>query len=242
MPGFNDLATRFPEVALEAEGWDPSLVLGVTSQMMTWKCQQGHVYVMTIANRSGGHGCSFCSGRQVIIGETDLQTLNPTLAAEAMGWNPQEVSPGSNKIRKWKCLAGHIWSTTVADRSNGHGCPSCSTNGYDPNKPSWLYFLRNSNWEMLQIGITNDFTRRFKEHEKNGWEVIEIRGPMDGHVTQQWETAILRMLKAKGADLSNDKIAGKFDGYSEAWSRSIFNVVSIRELMKLTEDWEDGVQ
>jgi hypothetical protein len=51
---------------------------------------------------------------------------------------------------------------------------------------------------------------------KNQWDVLEIRGPMDGHLTQQWETAILRMLKAKGADLSNSKIAGKFDGYSEA--------------------------
>lgn len=59
-----------------------------------------------------------------------------------------------------------------------------------------------------------------------------------GYLTQQWETAILRMLKAKGADLSNDKIAGKFDGYSEAWSKSTFEVSSIKKLMKLTEEFE----
>ena len=62
---------------------------------------------------------------------------------------------------------------------------------------------------------------------------------MDGHLTQQWETAILRMLKAKGADLSNGKIAGKFDGYSEAWSKSTFEVKSIKELMRLTEEFEN---
>ena len=62
---------------------------------------------------------------------------------------------------------------------------------------------------------------------------------MDGHLTQQWETAILRMLKAKGADLSNSKIAGKFDGYSEAWSKSTFEVKSIKELMRATEEFED---
>ena len=61
---------------------------------------------------------------------------------------------------------------------------------------------------------------------------------MDGHLTQQWETSILQMLKAKGADLANSKIAGKFDGYSEAWSVSKFRVKSIRELMDETEKFE----
>ena len=92
---------------------------------------------------------------------------------------------------------------------------------------------------MFQIGITNFPEQRIATHQKNGWEVEELRGPMDGHLTQQWETAILRMLKAKGADLSNSKIAGKFDGYSEAWSKPTFPVESIRELMRLTEEFEE---
>jgi hypothetical protein len=45
------------------------------------------------------------------------------------------------------------------------------------------------------------------------------------------------MLKAKGADLSNPKVAGKFDGFSEAWSKATFEVKSIKELMKLTEEF-----
>ena len=91
---------------------------------------------------------------------------------------------------------------------------------------------------MFQIGITNSPDDRLKDHRKLGWELLEIRGPMDGHLTPQWETAILRMLKAKGADLSNKEIAGKFDGYSEAWSKSTFPVKSIKELMRLTEEFE----
>ena len=94
---------------------------------------------------------------------------------------------------------------------------------------------------MFQIGITNVPDDRLGSHRKLGWEVLELRGPMDGHLTQDWETAILRMLKAKGADLSNSKIAGKFDGYSEAWSKSTFDAKSIKELMKLTEEFEEGV-
>ena len=83
-------------------------------------------------------------------------------------------------------------------------------------------------------------TRRLGNHRKLGWEVLELRGPMDGHLTQNWETAILRMFKKCGADLSNSKIAGKFDGYSEAWSKSTFHASSIKELFRLTEAYEDG--
>jgi hypothetical protein len=126
----------------------------------------------------------------------------------------------------------------VRTGKGGSDCPTCAETGFDPNADGYLYFISHSNWEMFQIGITNDPDRRIGKHKRSGWELLEIRGPMDGHLTQQWETAILRMLRAKGADLSNRKIAGKFDGFSEAWSKSTFEVKSIKELMLLTEDWE----
>ena len=47
------------------------------------------------------------------------------------------------------------------------------------------------------------------------------------------------MLRANGADLSNEKIAGRFDGYTEAWSKNKFPVKSIKELMRLTEEYEE---
>jgi hypothetical protein len=120
------------------------------------------------------------------------------------------------------------------------GCPTCAVTGFDPNKDGFLYFLSHSKWSMYQIGITNFPDDRLHSHEKLGWKLLEIRGPMDGLLTQTWETAILRMLKAKGADLSNSKIAGKFDGYSEAWSKSTFSTKSIKELMRLTEEFEES--
>ena len=45
--------------------------------------------------------------------------------------------------------------------------------------------------------------------------------------------------EAKGADLSNAAIAGKFDGYSEAWSKATFDAKSIKELMRMTEEFEE---
>ncbi len=311
IPGETDLLTKYPEIAGQADGWNPMDFLPRSNQVKPWICARGHKFKAAIAtrtdNRATGNGCPYCSGRKVILGETDLLTMNPELASEAFGWDPREVSPGSEKKLKWECMRGHVWEAVVYSRSAktgcpfcsnqkvlvgyndlatthprlaleadgwnpatvtsgsskksflwkcreghnwksnvknrtvGQGCPSCAKTGYDPNADGYLYFLAHADWEMSQIGITNDPDRRLSQHRKLGWKLLELRGPIDGHLAQQWETAILQMLKAKGADLSNDKIAGKFDGYSEAWSKSTFEVSSIKELMWLTEEFENGV-
>ncbi len=129
-------------------------------------------------------------------------------------------------------------ASTISRIGSQAGCPTCSKTGFDPNKEGYLYFLTHENWQMLQIGITNNPEKRISSHKKLGWEVREIRGPMDGLLTQNWDTSILRMLRRKGADLSNQAIAGKFDGYSEAWSITTFSAKSLSELMDLVEDYE----
>jgi hypothetical protein len=245
LPGFNDLATTHPSLAMEAVEWDPSTVtFGMGGVKRKWKCKNGHIYSSTLNNRrisdSSIGGCPVCSGRQVLIGFNDLSTTHPQLASEADGWNTESLSAGSNKKVAWKCKKGHKWKADVANRVYGRGCPTCATTGFNPNADAYIYFLVHLRWEMFQIGITNVPDDRLSKHSRLGWELLELRGPMDGHLTQQWETAILRMLKAKGADLSNSKIAGKFDGYSEAWSKSTFEVKSIKELMKLTEAFEEN--
>jgi hypothetical protein len=175
------------------------------------------------------------------VGFNDLATTHPEVAKEADGWDPTQVIAGTNKRLKWRCSEGHRYTTGGNHRigEKATGCPTCANTGFDPNAKGYLYFLIHNDWEMFQIGITNKPNDRLGDHKKLGWEIIEIRGPMDGHLTQQWETAILRMLKANGADLSNKKIAGKFDGYSEAWSQSTFPVKTIKELMRLTEEFEE---
>jgi Probable Zinc-ribbon domain len=240
--GFNDLATTHPLIGAQALGWDPTTVNASNKEKRKWKCPEGHYFEASILNRAyKGDGCGVCSGRQVLRGFNDLQTSHPEVAAEAFGWDPTNVVAGSNKLQKWRCSQGHLWRAKPNSRTSSAktGCPTCANSGFDPNDLGYLYFLNHPNWEMFQIGITNDPDTRIGQHKKLGWELLELRGPMDGGLTRQWETAILRMLKAKGADLSNEKIAGKFDGYSEAWSKSTFEVASIKELMRLTEEFEE---
>jgi len=238
-PGVSDLETKFPMVALEAHGWDPKTVFPSSNKKQDWRCPLGHIYSDTPGHRTNRlTGCPYCSNHKVLIGFNDLKTTNPDLAAEAVGWDPSTVTSGSSLKKRWRCYNGHTWTAVISSRRI-NGCPSCSKYGFNPNIDGFLYFIQHPIWQMYQVGITNFLEDRFKVHHKLGWEVLEYRGPMDGHLTQQWETAILRMLKAKGADLSNEKIAGKFDGYSEAWSKSTFEVKSIKELMRSTEEYEE---
>ena len=241
LAGFNDLKTKFPSIAKEADGWDPRTVIPGSDKKLKWKCLKGHSYISSPNGRTGSdRNCPICSNQKVLAGFNDLKTKFPIIAKEADGWDPRTVVAGSNKNFPWKCSNEHKYSTSPNLRTGrGSGCPTCAETGFDPNSDGFLYFVQHPDWQMFQIGITNYPDDRLGRHRRLGWKTLEIRGPMDGHLTQQWETAILRMLKAKGADLSNKKIAGKFDGYSEAWSKSTFPVKSIKELMRLTEEFEE---
>ena len=188
----------------------------------------------TISNNSSKTvGCAVCAGQQVEIGLNDLGSTYPLIALEAVGWDPTSVTSGSNQKKLWRCNEGHEWKAPVAQRTSGHGCPSCSQSGFDPNKDGWLYFLSHPDWEMLQIGITNSPDDRLSTHKRLGWEVLELRGPMDGDLARQWETDILRMLRRKKAVIGSTEIAGRFTGYTESWMRESFQISSLKELMQL---------
>ena len=75
--------------------------------------------------------CPICSGQKVLEGFNDLATVNPSLARE---WHPtlngkltaKQVTAGSSKKKVWwLCPRGHEYQATVANRSNGTGCPIC---------------------------------------------------------------------------------------------------------------------
>ena len=69
LPGFNDLASRFPDLA---EQWHPVLNGNLTPEMVTpgshkkvwWQCGQGHVWRAVIYSRTGQRrtGCPVCAG------------------------------------------------------------------------------------------------------------------------------------------------------------------------------------
>ncbi len=231
--GFNDLATTNPELALEADGWDPKLVTFGSGKKLNWKCNLGHQWKAMVASRSLGMGCPICSHKKLLGGFNDLATTHPELAKEADGWDPTSVIAGSKQKVSWKCQLGHTWMAQLNSRRQGRGCPSCSQTGFDPGKPGFLYLIDNFDLHMFQIGITNFPQNRLSRHKKSGWQILELRGPMKGRLTQQLETDCLHALEKRGAVLGHKAGIEKFDGYSEAWTKASLNVSSIKQIL----DW-----
>lgn len=128
LTGFNDFATVHPDLAAQADGWDPTRVIRSSNRKLAWRCSHGHQWITAISSRISGSGCPTCAGQRSIPGVNDLKTVNPSLAAEAEGWDPSTVLPLSNTRHQWKRSLGHQWQATVANRTSGYGCPYCSGN------------------------------------------------------------------------------------------------------------------
>ena len=158
--GYNDLLTINPSLAKEwnyekNDGLTPGDVTPNSNKKVWWKCSKGHEWQVSINNRSNGNGCPYCAGQKVIIGENDLQTINPSLAKE---WNyekndgltPRDVTPNSGQKTWWKCSKGHEWKATINDRSRGRGCPVCNSERHT-SFPEYaiVYYLKKYGLEVI---------------------------------------------------------------------------------------------
>ena len=154
--GVNDLATLFPEVAAEADGWDPSTVHAGSGKKRKWVCEKGHKWEAVVISRRNGHGCPYCSNLKLLVGYNDLQTTFPEIAKQADGWDPKSVIAGNNEKRFWKCAKSHRWEASINKRTQGKGCPYCS------NKKVWSGF--------------NDLQTEFPEiaKEADGWDPSNV--------------------------------------------------------------------
>ena len=130
LSGFNDLLSQFPDLAAEANGWDPGQTLKGTHAKRSWRCPANHVYEMAVTKRVAGQGCPFCAGNRVWVGYNDLATQRPDLAREAYGWDPRTLTLRSGLKRAWRCRHSHVYEMRVADRTEPkrtqQGCPFCS--------------------------------------------------------------------------------------------------------------------
>jgi len=222
LTGFNDLKTKFPDIASEAFGWDPATVFSASIEKRDWKCNNEHIYCTTIRLRTlRNTGCPFCSGNKVLTGFNDLKTKFPDIAAEAYGWDPATVVPGTNQKKDWRCSKGHIYSSSVNKRTGkGTGCPICAEYGFNPDKDAWFYLMERPGEQ--QLGISNVITDRLRTHELNGWNLIEhTTEPALGQKVLDTENAFKKWLKNE---------IGLMEGTSENWSTTKMEVHSLAEL------------
>ncbi len=133
----NSLETKFPDVAKE---WNyekngelkPSQISPGSSKLVWWKCEKGHEWQNTPANRTNKdnmNNCPYCKNKKVWPGFNDLVTINPKIASQ---WNyekngdlkPTMVTIKCSKNVWWKCEKGHEWQARIYSREKSN-CPYC---------------------------------------------------------------------------------------------------------------------
>jgi len=160
LKGYNDFQTVNPTLAKE---WNyekngdlkPENFTANSGQKVWWKCSKGHEWQSTINNRGNGNGCPYCTGQKALIGNNDLQTVNPTLVQE---WNyekngnlkPEQFTAKSGQKVWWKCNKGHEWQAEIKSRTNGSGCPVCNSE-QNTSFPEYvlLYYLEKYGLETI---------------------------------------------------------------------------------------------
>lgn len=133
----DSLAQKHPELVRQ---WHPTKNIGLTPydvspgthKKVWWRCVKGHEWQAQVNARVNGTGCPYCSNRRIKVGENDLATTHPELAAQ---WHqkrngkktPQSVVSGNHAKVWWKCEKGHEWQATILSRTTtGNGCPVCT--------------------------------------------------------------------------------------------------------------------
>ena len=245
LKGFNDLASRRPDIAAE---WDyeknypvrPDEVALFSRESAFWVCGYGHSYESLISYRTQG-GCPTCGGRKLIPGHNDLTSVNPELASE---WDfvrngeitPADVTGYSGKKYFWLCDEGHSYESAVYARQSGNGCPLCATSGYNPAMPGLFYFISNRKLRAKKIGMTNPDrkTHRLLRYGAD-WSVIQTWYSRDGDSIQTLETSALRWLRKEKSlppYLGKEEM-GKNGGWSETFEASGASDEEIAEKVEL---------
>ncbi|DBA98602.1 TPA: hypothetical protein ACH3X1_014396 [Trebouxia sp. C0004] len=113
------------------------LIRPASNRKVWWTCDQcpdgcPHIWDATVADRTRGTGCPFCSGRAVCQHNT-LATKAPEVA---MFWDdkknhpvsPTHVTFSSGMRAHWKCIVcSYEWQATVLGKVRGKtGCPKCA--------------------------------------------------------------------------------------------------------------------
>ena len=135
LAGYNDLQTLDPQLASELDLVKnypilPSDLFLKSSKKVWWKCEKGHSWRSTVANRSSGCGCPFCAHKKILVGYNDLSTTHPEIAkefdTEKNSIKVEEIFAGSSKKVWWKCEKGHTWEASPNSRTNmGSRCRAC---------------------------------------------------------------------------------------------------------------------
>ena len=240
--GENDLASTFPQLL---EDWDyeknefqPTEVTWGTRKNVYFTCSLGHSWRSNPATRVNRRlGCPYCSKRKLLVGFNDF-SVECEYAFSQWDWEkngkekPWDYLPGSAKKFWFRCEKGHCWRASLFSRyHNASDCPACADNGFNPDKPGTVYFLRNDELRSFKVGITNTQakTDRIGQFESRGWKVVSRWQFVKGHDAYETEQRFFIWLRSDvglGPSCSKADLQG-MRGYTETFTQGVLRETTV---------------
>lgn len=175
LKGFNDFATRQPELATE---WSernlpltPDMVNEKSTKNVWWKCHVcGNEWKSVVKARIKGTKCPVCAEREIMESYNDLATTDPQVLDE---WDyekntdiqPTQVSRYSMRYVWWRCAFGHSRRDRISNRTIEHKrCPSCEAD-FDAALPQLLVlFYASQNHIKVELDDENTLGTRISAY------------------------------------------------------------------------------
>lgn len=177
----------------------PKNVMPGSNKDIWWKCEaKGHEWPAAPNSRKRpGSGCPVCSGKQLLAGYNDLETLQPELSKQ---WHPtlnknikpSDVMSQSNDSAWWLCGVHeeHVWQANIQSRTKGNGCPYCANRkvlaGFNDLGSSKEYAAVASEWNTEKNEMT--ITEVGVASNKKVWWKCAVSG-------HEWEAIIANRTK-----------------------------------------------
>lgn len=219
LTGFNDLATRYPKLAVEfhaeANGVTADRALAGTSRSYFWKCPEyGHSWKDSISHRiNDGVKCPVCAGRRVVEGANDVYTQYPGVLEwwdDAKNRDPiavlKKYSIGTHKKFWWRCSHGHSFYGIPRNRVS-NGCDTCVGRGFSRKEKD----------------LFREVKKAYPNAKSGRWLTV------DGLTYTKYRKVPYDIV------LEDEKVAIEYDGYT--WHRDTVERDVEKAVGLLNKDW-----
>ncbi|MEI5101741.1 hypothetical protein RB200_28600 [Streptomyces sp. PmtG] len=224
-------------------GWIPQ---DQYQQSMTpWRCacaKCGTIRFITLNSLRGGgrkrDGCADCVVKEVSRERLEAAAPKARRLMLRAGAEPVRPYPGVSEPWLCRCLrCDRTIKPRLANVTRQGPCWYCAPRGIAPEKPSVVYLIHHREMAALKIGVSNvrNWPRRRRDHQHEGWRVINIRYVSTGAAAETIEQASLSEVRERGHPIWLPKESMPQGGHTETFSDDI----SLWEVWRLVDTQEE---
>lgn len=185
---------------------------------LTVTCKVHGDFKVTPSNHLAGKDCWKCSceKKHAAKRSNTSEFLEKLKKVFDNKYDYSKVVYGRNNEEKVEiiCKLHGSFFSKPANLLQGKGCPSCSSQGFVPSNPTWIYILESSSG-IIKIGISFDAKRRHEHICKDSgidFKLVSKFYIEDGRIAYEVEQKVLKILRNKYEQLQNN-----FSGSTECF-------------------------